>query len=56
MKVIIELNNFISLEMIEDDILSDQVRIWFTHEKMHTTSAAVKIDDLKLALRKMTAK
>ena len=56
MKVIIELNSYISLELIEDDVLNHQIRIWFEKDTVNRTSAAVNIDDLKLALRKMTAK
>lgn len=56
MKVIIELNNFISLEFHEGNELSDEVRIWFEKDTVTQTSAAVKIYDLKLALKKMIAR
>ena len=56
MKVIIKLNNCISLELEENPDMNDQVRIFFQRDTVHQVSGAVKIDDLKLALRKMTTK
>jgi len=55
MKVIIELNDFIKLEFHNDCDMEEQVRIWFVRG-LEEHSAAVKIEDLKLALRKLTAK
>lgn len=53
MKVIIELNNTVSIESHADEKL---VSIKIIHENIDCTFHDVSIDDLKAALRKMTTK
>lgn len=55
MKVIIELNDNLSLENIED--CENEVKIVFkNHEGMKINTNIVTIDEFKLALRKLSAK
>ena len=54
MKVIIELSNYVFLESYENEN-ENEVYISVCLEGVKLTSA-VNIDDLKIALRKMTAK
>jgi hypothetical protein len=53
MKVIIELNEYMKIENGSDE---NTINIIIDHPEISGCSTSVNIDDLKLALRKMTAK
>jgi hypothetical protein len=53
MKVIIEISNCVSISSAEND---DEVNIHVKVREDRTYTDSVKIEDMKLALRKLTAK